>query len=104
MKEGSIEIHNQLTCKHPDIEAVLYWLSDDYKKDTRLDNIEKTLFVVVEVDETIESVEHMVDNIWFGGYRYKDYYEIYDKDCISIELAQNVDDILQRGSKMVYGD
>ena len=42
------------------------------------DDVKRTYFLVIDVDETIRSASEIVEKCAFGGWIYKDYVELFD--------------------------
>ena len=72
MQDDSVELSKINSVKNPDLRLILDELP------SIADDVKKTYFLVIDVDETIRSERDIVENCAFGGWINKEYVELFD--------------------------
>ena len=90
MQDDSVKLSKINSVKNPDLRLILDELP------SIADDVKKTYFLVIDVDETIRSERDIVENCAFGGWINKEYVELFDTiNALQIFKAL-IPDILRR--------
>lgn len=87
MNDGTICLKTDISFKYP---AWMELIDEDEKLP---DTVKYRFFLYLDVDEIIRSKDDF-DETWFGGYKYRDYTELYNKDDALMEFSKQIPDIL----------
>lgn len=90
MKDDSVKLSKVNSIKNPDLRLILDELP------SVADDVKKTYFLVIDVDETIRSASEIVEKCVFGGWIYKDYVELVDTINALQLFKALIPDILRR--------
>ena len=93
MQDDSVKLSKINSVKNPDLrlEGVHY-----EKLPSIADDVKKTYFLVIDVDETIRSERDIVENCAFGGWINKEYVELFDTINALQLFKALIPDILRR--------
>lgn len=90
MQDDSVKLSKINSVKNPDLRLILDELP------SIADDVKKTYFLVIDVDETIRSERDIVEKCAFGGGINKEYVELFDTiNALQIFKAL-IPDILRR--------
>lgn len=87
MNDGTICLKTDISFKYPS------WMELIDEDEKLPDTVKYRFFLYLDVDEIIRSKDDF-DEIWFGGYKYRDYTELYNKDDALMEFSKQIPDIL----------
>lgn len=90
MKDDSVKLSKVNSIKNPDLRLILDELP------SVADDVKRTYFLVIDVDETIRSASEIVEKCVFGGWIYKDYVELFDTINTLQLFKALIPDILRR--------
>lgn len=90
MKDDSVKLSKVNSIKNPDLRLILDELP------AIADDVKRTYFLVIDVDETIRSERDVVESCAFGGWIYKDYVELFDTINALQLFKALIPDILRR--------
>ena len=90
MKDDSVKLSKVNSIKNPDLRLI----SDELP--SVADDVKRTYFLVIDVDETIRSASEIVEKCVFGGWIYKDYVELFDTINALQLFKALIPDILRR--------
>lgn len=90
MKDGSVKLSKVNSIKHPDLRLILNELP------SVADDVKRTYFLVIDVDETIRSERDVVESCVFGGWINKEYVELFDTINALQLFKALIPDILRR--------
>lgn len=90
MKDGSVKLSKVNSIKHPDLRLILDELP------SVADDVKRTYFLVIDVDETIRSERDVVESCVFGGWINKEYVELFDTINALQLFKALIPDILRR--------
>ena len=90
MQDDSVKLSKINSVKNPDLRLILDELP------SIADDVKKTYFLVIDVDETIRSERDIVENCAFGGWINKEYVELIDTINALQLFKALIPDILRR--------
>lgn len=90
MQDDSVKLSKINSVKNPDLRLILDELP------SIADDVKKTYFLVIDVDETIRSERDIVENCAFGGWINKEYVELFDTINALRLFKALIPDILRR--------
>lgn len=90
MQDDSVKLSKINSVKNPDLRLILDELP------SIADDVKKTYFLVIDVDETIRSERGIVENCAFGGWINKEYVELFDTINALQLFKALIPDILRR--------
>ena len=90
MQDDSVKLSKINSVKNPDLRLILDELP------SIADDVNKTYFLVIDVDETIRSERDIVENCAFGGWINKEYVELFDTINALQLFKALIPDILRR--------
>lgn len=90
MKDDSVKLSKVNSIKNPDLRLILDELPPV------AEDVKRTYFLVIDVDETIRSERDVVESCAFGGWIYKDYIELFDTINALQLFKALIPDILRR--------
>ena len=90
MQDDSVKLSKINSVKNPDLRLILDELP------SIADDVKKTYFLVIDVDETIRSERDIVENCAFGGGINKEYVELFDTINALQLFKALIPDILRR--------
>ena len=90
MKDGSVKLSKVNSIKNPDLRLIL----DEVP--SVADDVKRTYFLVIDVDETIRSERDVVESCVFGGWINKEYVELFDTINALQLFKALIPDILRR--------
>ena len=90
MQDDSVKLSKINSVKNPDLRLILDELP------SIADDVKKTYFLVIDVDETIRSERDIVENCAFGGWINKEYVELFDTINALQLFKALIPDILRR--------
>lgn len=90
MKDDSVKLSKVNSIKNPDLRLILDELP------SVADDVKRTYFLVIDVDETIRSASEIVEKCVLGGWIYKDYVELVDTINALQLFKALIPDILRR--------
>ena len=90
MKDDSVKLSKVNSIKNPDLRLILDELP------SVADDVKRTYFLVIDVDETIRSASEIVEKCVLGGCIYKDYVELVDTINALQLFKALIPDILRR--------
>lgn len=90
MKDDSVKLSKVNSIKNPDLRLILDELP------SVADDVKRTYFLVIDVDETIHSERDIVERCVFGGWIYKDYVELFGTVNALQLFKALIPDILRR--------
>lgn len=88
MKDGSVELYTKESCRCPFMNEII---DECLPKE----NVEFTFFLALDLLGNPYTPEDF-QSVWFGGYVYGDYTELYNKDQSLIEFSRQIPMILQK--------
>ena len=90
MQDDSVKLSKINSVKNPDLRLILDELP------SIADDVKKTYFLVIDVDETIRSERDIIENCAFGGWINKEYVELFDTINALQLFKALIPDILRR--------
>ena len=90
MKDDSVKLSKVNSIKNPDLKLILNELP------SVADDVKRTYFLVIDVDETIRSERDVVESCAFGGWINKEYVELFDTINALQLFKALIPDILRR--------
>ena len=90
MKDDSVKLSKVNSIKNPDLRLILDELP------SVADDVKRTYFLVIDVDETIRSASEIVEKCVFGGWINKEYVELFDTINALQLFKALIPDILRR--------
>ena len=90
MQDDSVKLSKINSVKNPDLRLILDELP------SIADDVNKTYFLVIDVDETFRSERDIVENCAFGGWINKEYVELFDTINALQLFKALIPDILRR--------
>lgn len=90
MKDDSVKLSKVNSIKNPDLRLILDELPPV------ADDVKRTYFLVIDVDETIRSASEIVEKCVFGGWINKEYVELFDTINALQLFKALIPDILRR--------
>lgn len=90
MKDDSVKLSKVNSIKNSDLRLILDELP------SVADDVKRTYFLVIDVDETIRSASEIVEKCVLGGWIYKDYVELVDTINALQLFKALIPDILRR--------
>ena len=90
MKDDSVKLSKVNSIKNPDLRLILDELP------SVADDVKRTYFLVIDVDETIRSARDIVESCVFGGWINKEYAELFDSINALQLFKALIPDILRR--------
>lgn len=90
MQDDSVKLSKINSVKNLDLRLILDELP------SIADDVKKTYFLVIDVDETIRSERDIVENCAFGGWINKEYVELFDTINALQLFKALIPDILRR--------
>lgn len=90
MKDDSVKLSKVNSIKNPDLRLILDELP------SVADDVKRTYFLVIDVDETIRSERDIVESCVFGGWINKEYVELFDTINALQLFKALIPDILRR--------
>ena len=90
MKDDSVKLSKVNSIKNSDLRLILDELP------SVADDVKRTYFLVIDVDETIRSERDVVESCVCGGWIYKDYVELFDTINALQLFKALIPDILRR--------
>ena len=90
MKDDSVKLSKVNSIKNPDLRLILDELP------SVADDVKRTYFLVIDVDETIRSAREIVENCVFGGWINKEYVELFDTINALQLFKALIPDVLRR--------
>lgn len=90
MKDDSVKLSKVNSIKNSDLRLILDELP------AVADDVKRTYFLVIDVDETIRSERDVVESCVFGGWIYKDYVELFGTINALQLFKALIPDILRR--------
>lgn len=89
LQDDTVRMSKVNTVKYPTIREIL----DELELQP---DVQKTFFLVINVDETIHDCEDIVKNCIFGGWIYKEHYELFDADATLLLFRSLIPEILHK--------
>lgn len=90
MKDDSVKLSKVNSIKNPDLRLILDELPPV------ADDVKRTYFLVIDVDETIRSASEIVEKCVLGGWINKEYVELFDTINALQLFKALIPDILRR--------
>lgn len=97
MKDESVRLSKINSTKNPDTRL----LFDDLP--SVADDVKRTFYLIIDIDETIRSERDIVDYCIYGGWINKEFVEVLGKEEVLPIFEDLIPDILQRKMVMICG-